>query len=288
MLLASSLMGILSIIFLNNLISYTDDMYGYYKSYYVAKAGLELALTEINSSDVWFYHLLTSENAINTNNFDCVGCHFKSVVKWRNSVLSDYFWVNNECNEDTALSLLPWQSMTLPMFYDKSSDFSTIFSDDENFEILYNDGGNLIFKWINVGMVENLNMGVIFQEMWWGTNLDYLYMTWITACSNLFKEYFRAFESYYTDVYSLIWNKKYLPYIVLSNPSNNQNEIKFCIVDEKWKEWPTTKYFISSIWEYMGKTVWLQAIYAQPVPSFLINPYIGGSTMSVSENYYDF
>jgi hypothetical protein len=45
-------MGILSMNFLNNLLSYTDNSYSYYKSYYYAKAGLELALTEVDNSDV--------------------------------------------------------------------------------------------------------------------------------------------------------------------------------------------------------------------------------------------
>ena len=71
------------------------------------------------------------------------------------------------------------------------------------------------------------------------------------------------------------WDKQYLSYIVISNPTDY--DVKFCI--NAWdSSWPTTKYFISSRWEYRWRTVWLQAIYAQPLPSFFINPYVSTST----------
>ena len=97
-------------------------------------------------------------------------------------------------------------------------------------------------------------------------------MTGISAGeNNFFMNYFNKFDEIYVN--SVWWNQavnKYYPYIIISNP--NSQDISFCITHDS-VEWPTTKYFISSLWEYMWKTVWLQAIYAQPTPSFFINAY---------------
>jgi len=51
-LLASSLIGILTMNFVKQMVSYTNDMNSYNKSYYYAKAGLELALVEINNAGI--------------------------------------------------------------------------------------------------------------------------------------------------------------------------------------------------------------------------------------------
>ena len=264
-LLACSLMGILSMNFLNNLISYTDNSYSYYKSYYYAKAWLELALTEINNSDVWFSHVIWFWDVINQN-FGGGGA-FNVNIMWRFTFLSDNFWQSTVCDESTALSIPAKWSITLPMFYDDSSAYGTIFSSVKTIQLLSNDRNKLsvqyLWDWYNY---PKLDVWVIFQS-WDSILWDYIYMTWLVFNSNFFKNYFQNFDSMYPDV----WNYKYLSYIVISNPTDS--EVKFCI--NAWESlWPTTKYFISSRWEYRGKTVWLQAIYAQPLPSFFINPYV--------------
>ena len=272
-LLACSLIGLLTVIFLNSLISYTDDTYSYHKSYYIAKAWLELALTEIDNSSVWFSQNISSWNIINTNNFDCVWCHFTSHIQWRSSIISNNFWQGGECDEDSALSLDPWESMTIPMFYDRASTFGEIFSEQDFIDLLWKYRMKLTLVpmwWIG----QDLNIWVIFQEwsLMWGVSREYLYMTWLSMNNNIFYNYFIAFQN----IYDAYVQTNYYPYIIISNP--NESKVKFCIKSweddtEKQASWPTTKYFISSIGEYMGKTVWLQAIYAQPIPSFFINPY---------------
>lgn len=271
-LLACSLMWILTIIFLNSLISYTDDTYSYYKSYYVAKAGLELSLTEIDNSQVWFSQIIYPESEINTNNFDCVDCHFVSEIQWRYPIISNYFWQSSDCNLQNALSLGAWESMVIPMFYDNTTDFSKILSPDFVPFMLFSHRDDLK---LNVVWVHHpsLNIWVIFQS-WsidWDVSWEYLYMKSIYAGEDFFTRYFGDFDSYYW----WVWYNNYFPYIIISNP--NEYSVQFCISawddQEKIYSWPTTKYYITSRWEYMGKTVWLQAVYMQPVPSFLINLY---------------
>lgn len=263
-LLACSLMGILSMNFLNNLLSYTDNSYSYYKSYYFAKAGLELALTEIDNSDVWFSQEILINNVINSN-FGWEEEWFNVSILWKSPFLSNEFWKTFDCNEITALSIPAKWSMTLPMFYDNSSDYDTILSPNSVYDYLANAWDKLEVRYL---WEQNpvLDIWVIFQS-WDSILWDYIYMTWLTFNSTFFKNYFKNFNSMYPDVL----NYKYLSYIVISNPTDS--EVKFCV--NAWESsWPTTKYFISSRWQYRGKTVWLQAIYAQPLPSFFINPYV--------------
>ena len=294
-LLACSLMGILSMNFLNNLISYTDNSYSYYKSYYYAKAWLELALTEIDNSDVWFSHNIQLADVIN-DNLGWTWEWFLVSILWRSTFLSNEFWKNTECNENVALSIPAKWSMTLPMFYDNSSDYNTIFSSNSIYLFLADARNNLSleFLWDWYSSNPKMDIWVIFQS-WDSILWDYIYMTWLEFDSSFFKKYFQEFQTMYWDEpWSPSFGKdKYLSYIIISNPT--ENDVKFCIDAgssnaNKEFPWPTTKYFISSRWEYRGKTVWLQAIYAQPLPSFFINPYVDtsiyeDSTMSADEWY---
>ena len=282
-LLACSLMWILSMNFLNNLISYTDNSYTYYKSYYIAKAWLELALTEIDNSDVWFSHVIWFWDVINQN-FDGEGA-FNVNIMWRYTFLSNEFWTKiNECTGKTALSIPAKWSMTLPMFYDNSSDYNTILSANSTYNYLANSKDKLevIYLWEQTPI---LDIWVVFQS-WDSALWDYIYMTWLSFNSNFFKNYFQNFDSMYSSEQP--WDKQYFSYIVISNPTDS--EIKFCINvwDDQNKQyaWPTTKYFISSRWEYRGKTVWLQAIYAQPLPSFFINPYVSTTSSSQQQSAF--
>lgn len=282
-LLACSLMGILTVVFLNSLITYTDDTYSYHKSYYIAKAWLELALTEIDNSAMWFSHTIETGDFINANNFECVWCYFTSRILWRSWLISNNFWEDTECTVENALVLNPWQSLTIPMFYDKASGFDQIFSGKDFIELLWNWRENLEFE-PKVGDI--LNIWVVFQT--WSLTGDisweYLYMTGIEMVPALFTRYFNAVYSDYNNAWII---NDYYPYIIISNNSKEQS-ISFCIKNSE-KNWPTTKYFISSLWEYMWKTVWLQAIYAQPTPSFFINPsslYWDSSSSAYMQNEY--
>lgn len=271
-LLACSLMGILTVVFLKSLITYTDDTYSYHKSYYIAKAWLELALTEIDNSVMWFSQDLDSGSVIN-NNFECVWCHFISRIQWRSKIISNDFWENDECTDENALVLQPWQSLTIPMFYDNTTDFNQILSGVPTIKkFLENDLKVLWITCFGNCPLEHLNVWVIFQEfnLEWDISWEYLYMTGILMSeTNFFMKYVTAFNHF--DGYPAVWSSNnYYPYIVLSNP--NDTAVKFCIKSND-DQWPTTKYFISSLWEYMWKAVWLQAIYAQPTPSFFINAY---------------
>lgn len=253
--------------------SYTDDTYSYYKSYYISKAWLELALTEINNTDVWFSHTIPEDSIINTNNFSCIWCHFESQVLWRYPIVSNNFWQTTWCDEDNVLSLWKAESITLPLFYDNSLSSDQVFDNSNHIVNVSSALSNLrlIFPaWINY-LWSQLKLWVVY-ETWWITNRTYLFMRWISMnlADNFFTKYVQEYNSEYDPS---VWEKNWLPYLVISNP--NPFEVKFCIWNKDWssQDIPTTKYFISSRGEYNWRTIWLQAVYAQPIPSFFISPY---------------
>ncbi|MEI7562882.1 MAG: hypothetical protein WCJ39_04170 [bacterium] len=53
-LLASSLLGVLTVTFVQHMIKQTDALYTYYQSYYLAKAGLEFSLAELPFRGIGF------------------------------------------------------------------------------------------------------------------------------------------------------------------------------------------------------------------------------------------
>jgi len=275
-LVACSLMWILTMNFLRNLINYTDDTYSYYKSYYIAKAWLELALTEIDNTQVWFNHAIFDTTPINSNNFSCSWCYFQSQVLWRSATISNGFWQTTWCYDEIALSLLPSESITLPLFYDKSSSFYNIFIEENYTKNISDSLTGLVIIPIGTYYWSELNLWVVFEN-WGNTSWDYLFMKWMPMYPTdyLFSNYVNAFNAKYHD--DSIWTDNWLPYLVISNP--NDFEVRFCLWNKNWlspekiQDWPATKYFIISRGEYNWRTVWLQAIYAQPIPSFFISPY---------------
>jgi hypothetical protein len=56
-------------------------MYSYNKSYYYAKAGLELALVEIDNAGIGFSNNISINDDIFVDNFDCDNCGFELGVE---------------------------------------------------------------------------------------------------------------------------------------------------------------------------------------------------------------
>lgn len=276
-LLASSLIGVLTINFLKQIIWYTNDMYWYHKSYYFSKAWLELALTEVDNAGIGFSNIIWKDNSIFLDNFDCNNCGFDIDIKGNTSFLSDNFWISTWCTDDTAFVLKWWESLVLPMFIQKSIESNYLFfKNDPIYE------NNLLKYRGYLKFIKNqhynwhINLWLLFLS---GSDIqrDYLFIKSYDTSEDVFVNYFQDFENYYWNIFD---NIKYLSYIILSNTEND--ELSFCIHIDDVNQWwlikdiklPATKFFISSLWNFSDRTVWLQAIYGQPIPWFLANTYL--------------
>jgi hypothetical protein len=67
--------------FVKQMVAYTNDMYSYNKSYYYAKAGLELALVEIDNVGIGFSNKILPDDHVFIDNFDCNNCGFDMEIK---------------------------------------------------------------------------------------------------------------------------------------------------------------------------------------------------------------
>lgn len=276
-LLASSLIGILTMNFVKQMVSYTNDMYSHNKSYYHAKAWLELALVEIDNAGIWFSNKIFSNDNIFIDNFNCNNCKFDVEIIGKTQYLSDMFWMWSGCNDENAFVLMWWESMVLPLFTQSyvENNFS-VFDED----ITYNKD---VLKYIEyLQFINNQDYQWTFN-LWlivlldWEIQRDLLFMKSFDWSQNMFQNYFESYEDYYGE--GILQNDDYMMYLVFSNIE--EESASFCVhmdnINVAWNyieiELATTKFFVKSLWTYIDKTMWLSAVYGQPIPAFLSSAY---------------
>ncbi len=276
-LLASSLIGILTMNFVKQMVSYTNDMHSYYKSYYHAKAGLELSLVEINNAGIWFSNQIWSGDDIFVDNFSCSTCDFDVEIQGKTQYLSDKFWLGTWCGDENAFVLIKWESMALPLFVQEDINNNLeVFDDSDEYnidllkyvdELEFNSNQDYDGKF-------NLWLIVLLDNV---VQRDLLFIKSYDWDKQMIRNYFKDYFAYYWD--DIFKNKEYLAYLLMTNVDNNESS--FCISIDDINEWwlskmiyiPTMKFFVSSISSFLDKTVWLNAIYSQPIPWFLLNTY---------------
>ncbi len=276
-LLASSLIWILTMNFVKQMVSYTNDMYSYNKSYYYAKAGLELALVEIDNAGIGFSNKIEVGDDIFVDNFDCNNCGFELEINWKTQHLSDKFWMWSGCDDDNAFVLGDGESMILPLFTQAPIENNLAVFDED---IKYNKD---VLKHIDdLQLINNqpyegkFNLGLIVL-LDGEIQRDLLFMKSFDGSKDMFQNYFEDYENYYGR--NILEDDKYLMYLVFSNVE--EELVSFCVhMDDinipgnKIKiKLATTKFFVKSLWTYINKTIGLNAIYGQPIPSFLNSIY---------------
>jgi len=283
-LLISGVIGILTMNFIKDMLWYTGDFYNYNKAYYYANAGMELALTEIDNSGIWFSNSVWSGDDIFVNNFECVGCDFSLDIEWKTQYLSDKFWLSDECGHDNSFVLQSGWSLVLPLFTQiEVSGNAGLFELDEieyNRELLkYIDE----FEFINNSEFWSQRFNVwLFVLSGSSIKRDLLFIESLDGDKNMISKYFDDYIDHYTQsVFNeLIHNQNYLMYLIISNI--NEDVAYFCVHMEdvftphghsNIVQLPTANFFVNSFGRIWEKSVWLQAIYRQPVPSFLVNSF---------------
>jgi hypothetical protein len=119
-LLASSLLGILSMNFVQQMMKQSATVHNYYKAYYLAKAGLELSLAQVTSRGVGFEYTISNEDAIVSGNFfsgfDQSIYSLSTQISGMSMMLSKNFWQSTGC--DTPYILAPGDTTIVPLFRD--------------------------------------------------------------------------------------------------------------------------------------------------------------------------
>lgn len=282
-LIASSLMWVLTLHFTQELMKYQSDIYSYYTSYYMAKAWLELWLTQAATRWIGFDYQVTTWTSL-LRNFACSWqCLFSVDVLWRSQLLGDGFWKWTGCSQETAFTLRPWWSLLIPLF-----------TEDTSFASVYD---TLSSVWIKESLT-NYRQDLVVQYPEWSQLSSFTYWLLILSWGDLYEngtffrvassldDFFTQFDEYvqtlawdsqFTDMINIFGNEKFDFYILISNTENSV-PTSLCLWHPsnqvgKIVRFPTQKFYIKSSGIYRDKQVWIQALYKQALPDFLVNTY---------------
>lgn len=267
--LTVAMMGLLTMSFLKQMFSYTINLDWYYKSYYLSKAWLELALTEIDNSDIWFTnHITWTDNIFTQNlcqNWDCsVDLH----IRWRWNFLSERFFESTGCTSDSAFTLSDWESFALPLFFQKSwlSNYDILqWLGNTQTQYVIHSLWTIKLYFPNTPQWDSkLNLSLVFS--WLEQQLDNLYIAGYPMDKDTISNYNNELRSNWINVEKIRDSKVYL---MIWNA--NSYPVSFCFNSQV--ELPATKFYVVSLWNYQWKYVGMQAIYAQPIPSFMFYGY---------------
>ena len=286
-LIASSLIWILTTNYIKDLMQYNNIVYWYYKSYYLSKAWLEISLAEISNNWVWFENIINTWDSVISWNFTCKNCSFYSSILWSSNYFSKSILTDSGCS--LPISLNTWESFILPLFkqinnwtnYQKLTNYPT-------YQNMANKIPNIQLD--NISTNKEITIW-IFIMSWEDILQDWVFIkTWSTNNPNIIANFLIEFETYATNI--LLWNYNLWyaykdsslwlkSFLLLGNSTDNQESISFCI-NIKPTIWipdhitlPTSTFYIKSIWNNQEKTIWLEAFLKQPIPDFLIHTYLG-------------
>lgn len=268
-LLASSLLGVLAMNFVQSMMKQSATVYNYYQSYYLAKAWVELSLAELGHRGLGFEQTFSDPSFL-SGNFLCAGrCSFSFGLSWTSTNLSQQFRTNETCQSPFVLS--GGASLIIPLFKDKwVASLDEWFTLPIGYQNLY---GALASATVETQSLDPVTFGIVVLSG------EELAGNGIFFQTGILKEWPRlfldSFGAYFWNLSSItnLSNENILPYrfyFLISNHASDQ--ISFCLSAQQ--PLPTQQYYIKSQWVYDHQTLWLEAISKQPIPDFLINGYL--------------
>ena len=291
-LLASSLLGVLSMNFVQQMMKQSAVVNSYYKAYYLSKAWIELWLAAIKYRGVWFEYTVNTGSAIVRDNFFSGFTYsLSTTISGTAPLLSKKFWLGSGC-ENYPYTLTGGESIILPLFRDKTPwTMASVFTTGmvlENLANLFKNNQIKItteFDWdatfgILILSGEELSQNGMFFHTWT--------LKWLPAFKDQFEAYLRTIdptqyplESQLKSDYEKPWliDKGFKMFLLVSNSSPTPQS--FCVkidppdtvVSWQLDVLPTDAFFIQSQASFGDQRVALDASYVQPIPGFLFTTY---------------
>lgn len=283
-LLASSLLGILSMNFVQQMMKQSAVVNSYYKAYYLSKAWIELGLVQINHRGIGFEYAVNTGDAIVRDNFlPALNFNISTTISGTASLLSKKFRQGSGCEYPYALS--GGDSLIVPLFREVYSwpvagTFET-WIDYQNLAGLFKNDKIQIQ---NISSPDRVTFGLLILS---GEELyenGVFFKSWSLSTASL-NEFRIAFENYMTEVdrnfsnyygSSQLIENGFKIYFMISNTASVEQS--FCLQTisnplEALEVLPTDTFFLQSQASYGNQQVALDASYAQPIPSFLFSTY---------------
>ena len=257
-LLASSVISLLSINQIQRLLTYGNMTFNYFRAFYIAKAGTELWLTEVYNSGDGFNQVLSGDSITTWNflsGYEWFEPHFRMNISWSFLYLTEDIRKSGECDSWNKIKLATWAWIMLSLFSDKTNDLNKILSDKSGdkshieltdfWELsLYGFSGTseLTYAFFTYGVDDDWNE---FMEdivvVKWGTLQDFL------------KDKNIGDNNWYLTI------------------KNSWSEpVEFCINMDN-KPIPYSNFLITVFWHYGDMEVGLQSIVKKWVPDWTLN-----------------
>ena len=246
-LLASSVIALLSINQIQRLLTYWNMTFNYFRAFYIAKAGTELWLTEVYYREAWFQQTINSGDAVVTENLVWVysgfNPYFTMDIEWQFKYLTDDVRYTDKCDDDNKITLGTWEWIMLSLFTDETAWFDDILSEKSTIKAINN--------------VEKLRMSSKWDWlMFWLFSYD---KNGYTMNSIIVEKWNDVNEFLSRNISKVKGDRRYLTI------KNSWNEtVSFCI---SWK-WniPYSDSLITVRWNYWDMEVWLQSVVKKNAP----------------------
>lgn len=257
-LLASSVIALLSINQIQRLLSYGNMTFNYFRSFYLAKAWTELWLAEIYYSEAGFKHTINSWDAIVTWNlvwnYTWFNPYFTMSITWSFANITNDIRFSNECSGDNKIILYSWDWIVLPLFKDNitwsisniltwHSDYISSLSDSEKFEFIGLDPGI------------NMTLSLLSYDMEDGEQIMVDY----------YSEQGNNLRQFLNDK-SLSYDKNYLTIV-----NYDHDEVSFCIGRSDHELIPYSDFLLTVHANYWDMEVWIQSVIKKEVPWLFMN-----------------
>lgn len=252
-LLASSVIALLSINQIQHLLTYWNMTFNYFRAFYIAKAWTELGLTEVYNREAWFKQTISSWDAIVYNLvwiYSWFNPYFEMNIESNFDNLTNDVRYTKECSGSNKITLGTWEWIMLSLFTDDkyvtikdildpdNNDISPL-KDEEIRSLKLNPSNAWDFTFWIFDYDDKYNMNNIIVKPW-----DNLY--------NFIKNNF------------ISWTRRY---ITIKNSWTDT--VEFC-VSWNWKI-PYSDFLITVKANYADMEVWLQSVIKKKTPSWSLD-----------------
>lgn len=268
-LLASSVIALLSINQIQRLLTYWNMTFNYFRAFYLAKAWTELWLTEVYHREAWFEQTINSWSSIVTGNlvwnYTGFNPYFTMNISWNFYHLTDDVRYTNVCSGDNKITLANWEWIVLSLFRDNTSWVESSLTGTN--EINITKLGNDFIKELEIESPtwENSNIPDSTLTFWL---FDYN-NAW--DMQNIFVDKLKPEElkSFLSNIKSLYENNR--RYLSIKNHLTWGEVVSFCITTNDKKLIPYSDSLITVRGNYGDMEVGLQSVVKKQAPSWSLN-----------------
>ena len=269
-LLASSVIALLSISQIQHLITYWNMTYNYFRAFYLAKAWTELGLTEVYYREAWFENTINSWDAIVSWNFTGANSGFNTYftmnISWNFQHLTNDVRYTNECDVGNRITLWAWEWIMLSLFKDVTTGCTnTILTGYSNIKKMGND------------VIQNIEMENTEWSWWTIRYFTFWLFDYNTGwdMNNITVKTWDNLNIFLKNVFSGAMKNfgsgSEHAYLTIKNPWTWSETVSFCIHDKESKRKenkviPYSNSLITVRGNYADMEVWLQSVVEKEVP----------------------